>query len=518
MRQLLCASFVLASLLLATTNDALACGGCFIPPLDPEKPDGGTVVTSHRMALSISPDQTILWDQIQYAGSPAEFAWVLPVKPGARVEVSSDAWFDVLDAATGTLVHAPQLDCGSSTSFFGCSVGAPGASMGCGSDGEAALLPGEDPDPVSVVSHGSSGPYEVVILRSEEPGALVAWLEEHSYDIPDDIHPLIESYVGEGFDFVALRLLPAVGVQQMRPVRVVQPGAVTTLPLRMVAAGTGARTAISLFVIGEGRYTTKNFPEVDFPDLLVSWDYESSSSNYATLRDSMLDLQGGNVFFAPYAVKGALFSRHTNPVTNLPVLYETTNGWVFPTAGEAFAEQAFVNGETSTAECGAALQALATEQRRVVLPCDDEGNCSLDSATEIDANTLMCPPPIGSDRPLDDLAQALVGMHPRDVWITRLEANLPREAFAEDLVLVPAQFQEEREGSFEAEIQRNPPCDQPPPAPTLFAAPKKPGGAGEAGKYGLALTVGAFAGIALLRRRMKQTLTARSLQARQVRA
>ena len=58
---------------LALPDDARACGGCFVP-------SETTVVTAHRMALAISPVQTVLWDQIQYAGSPAEFAWVLPVK------------------------------------------------------------------------------------------------------------------------------------------------------------------------------------------------------------------------------------------------------------------------------------------------------------------------------------------------------------------------------------------------------------------------------------------------------
>src|SRR5688572_15534820 len=75
-----------------TPRVADACGGCFA--LQP------TVVSGHRMALSINPTQTVLWDQIQYAGDPSEFAWVLPVKPGARIEASHDAWFEVLDAGT----------------------------------------------------------------------------------------------------------------------------------------------------------------------------------------------------------------------------------------------------------------------------------------------------------------------------------------------------------------------------------------------------------------------------------
>src|SRR5262245_15022197 len=94
-------------LLLGPSNDAHACGGCFHPEDQPET----TVVTGHRMAFAVSKAQTVLWDQIQYSGAPSEFAWVLPVKPGARLELSNDAWFESLDAATTTRVVAPQLNC-----------------------------------------------------------------------------------------------------------------------------------------------------------------------------------------------------------------------------------------------------------------------------------------------------------------------------------------------------------------------------------------------------------------------
>ena len=53
------------------------------------------------------------------------------------------------------------------------------------------------------------------------------------------ILPVIDAYVAEGFNFLALKLVPGQGVDSMRPVRVTTPGAAATLPLRMVAAGTG---------------------------------------------------------------------------------------------------------------------------------------------------------------------------------------------------------------------------------------------------------------------------------------
>jgi hypothetical protein len=491
---------------------AAACGGCFVPP--PQAAGKESVVTAHRMALSISSEQTILWDQIKYSGAPDEFAWVLPVKPGARIEVASDAWFDVLDAATTPQTYAPDLEC-SAPGFFGCGVAAaPVTSMGCG-EGAAVGDGGEATNnpPVTVVSHGSAGPYETVILSADVPGALPAWLEQHGYAIPDDIHPLIDAYVAEGFDFVALRLLPAAGIQQMRPVRVVQSGAVTTLPLRMVTAGTGPFTEITLFVLGEGRYTTQNIPEVPFSDALLTWDFATASSNYGELRKMTLSQHGGAVFYAPFAEKGALFREILNEPAQQPMRFSTVNGWTFGTIAETYAEQAFLNGESSSTLCAEGFDAFADDKRRVVLrPCSPEGGCAaVDPATEIDARELMCDPPIGSNAPLDDMAEALVGMHPADVWLTRLEANLPRAALAQDLVLVPAPVQTPQKSIDQALIGSNPPAT----CEVSLAAPKAARTSGpRGGRLTVAIGLGAITILAMLRRSIRR----RALQAKESRA
>ncbi|HTJ84322.1 MAG TPA: DUF2330 domain-containing protein, partial [Polyangiaceae bacterium] len=85
---------------LLDTGRADACGACFIPPGEP------TVVTGHRMAMTVSPTQSVLWDSIQYSGAPEDFAWVLPVKKGARIEAANAAFFEVLEGLTATRIQA----------------------------------------------------------------------------------------------------------------------------------------------------------------------------------------------------------------------------------------------------------------------------------------------------------------------------------------------------------------------------------------------------------------------------
>lgn len=440
---------------------AHACGGCFAPaPVGTEVPP---VVTAHRMALSISTEQTVLWDQIRYSGAPSEFAWVLPIKPGARIEVASDAWFDVLDAATNPIVLPPELDCEDSS----CSIGAS-AGMGCAADGDGSaggIGVGEN-DGVDIVSHGSAGPYETVVLSSEDPEALTTWLEDHEYTIAEDIEPVIATYVEEGFDFIALRLAPGAGIQQMRPVRVIMQGAVPVLPLRMVAAGSGARTAISLFVIAEGRYMPSNFIEGFVDPKTLEYDFATGLTNYSTLRDAVYEQNAQQTFLVPYSKKGAFFRETVNPVSELPVEYRAFDASTGASAGyvkmaDAYVQQAFINGETSSTACAAAFDGLEHDLRRVVDPCDEDGACrEVNAAVEIDRRTLECDPPIGSNIPLDDLALALTGQHPGSVWVTRLDANLGRSAFGRDIELMAHPLQRERSGFITPLIATSSPCGE----------------------------------------------------------
>src|SRR5260221_6498119 len=94
---------------LALPQRADACGGCFTPPSQ------STQVSGHRMILSVSPQMTTLWDQIQYAGNPTDFASILPVHRTVTIGLSSDALFDVLDELTDARVIIPPYpQCGAS--------------------------------------------------------------------------------------------------------------------------------------------------------------------------------------------------------------------------------------------------------------------------------------------------------------------------------------------------------------------------------------------------------------------
>ena len=59
-----------------------------------------TVVTGHRMAFAFSSTRTVLWDQIEYSGSPADSRGCSPVQGRREIEAAEDAWFEALEAVT----------------------------------------------------------------------------------------------------------------------------------------------------------------------------------------------------------------------------------------------------------------------------------------------------------------------------------------------------------------------------------------------------------------------------------
>jgi hypothetical protein len=258
----------------AMARDSRACGGCFIRPTT----QVGTVVTDHRMIFAVSPTQTTLYDQIRYSGSPSEFAWVLPIHGPVKLGVSSDQLFSVLDQNTQTTVRAPPYPC----PVCNCVRNAPVASGGASYDAGIA-----DGGGVTVIAQQVVGPYATVQLHpnsTSDTAALTSWLKGNSYDIPVSIEPIIAAYVQEGFDFLAIKLVPGQGVQAMRPISVTTSGSALSLPLRMVAAGTGATVGITLWVVGTGRYEPQNFQSFTIDPSSLVWDWSTSSSNYTALR------------------------------------------------------------------------------------------------------------------------------------------------------------------------------------------------------------------------------------------
>ncbi|WP_437669295.1 DUF2330 domain-containing protein [Sorangium sp. So ce131] len=405
----------------APSNDAHACGGGFFTrPSEAEL----TRVTGHRVVISMSSTQTVLWDQVQYDGDPSEFAWVLPVKPGARLEIGADAWIEALDAATTPVVHPPPLDCG----------GDEPSSCACrdvGMSGTFILKFPEyrtpDPEQVTVVHSRAVGPYETYTLSTDAEGALDVWLTEHGFGIPEGARPILDDYVAAGFDFIAVRLRPTAGVDQMKPLRVVTPGLVTTFPLRMLSVGVKDTVALSVFVVAEGRVGVQGFPGAELDPAEVTWEFVERRSDYPDVRAAKLSPEGGEApWLTGYALGATLLTPRQGHELAGP------DGVLVDTIADLYFTRAHANGDVAEVCSSTSFEEAALAKDEVVDLCPaDDAPCAELGPGEVDARVFTC------GEALDDLGVALVGLHPADVWLTRLDARLPVEALANDLELAP---------------------------------------------------------------------------------
>lgn len=509
---------------------AEACGGCFVPPSE------RTVVTDHRMALSISTTQTVLWDQIRYSGDPSEFAWVLPVRAGATIELSNDAFFSALDASTQPVIYAPQTYGGA----YGCGL------TGCASETAASSASdGPAAGQVQILSQSVVGPYETVTLRATDPGALRRWLTGHAYAIPPAIGPTIDAYVAESFDFIALRLRPDCGERSMQPVRIVTKGADPTLPLRMVAAGIGARVGLTLYIISEGRWQPQNFPHAEVETKSILWDRTQNRSNYEPLVEALMTAGEGRTWVTEYAQRAQVYTYH-DPRYGLPApSYAPARGGQTPGLADVYFSQCFdaraSSGSSATtpqpftpcrngADAGIDTQATSdagdgAKDAGVVDAGDvdaGDADAGVVDAGEEDAGdagvaadggdaggtATMGTPDAGIAPPsdvtkcvyLDDLDVAMRGLHATDTWVTRLRASLPAGALTGDLRLEASVVQREVENVHYATGYTD---EESAGAGTRNACVSAPKQRTAFGSWALA-AVSALAAVALLRRRTRR--------------
>ncbi|HRG97804.1 MAG TPA: DUF2330 domain-containing protein [Polyangiaceae bacterium] len=197
--------------------------------------------------------------------------------------------------------------------------------------------------------------------------------------LPASARAVVKQYVAEHFNFLALKLRPGVSVRAMRPIRVTSPGPSVVLPLRMVAVGAGANVGITLWVVAEGRYQPQNFPWFQVKNEDLVWRWGTSDSNFKEVRQQNSAAHGGRAW-------------------ELEASVSLRNG-TFPRPAVAM---------------GAEPTALA------------DGYLASGQKTEAQMR-------------LEDLARLYDDRWSGTSRVTRLRADLPNNALAEDLVLFAAE-------------------------------------------------------------------------------
>lgn len=277
-----------------------ACGGlfCQFVPID----QAGEQIIFRR-----DGDMVTAVVLIQYVGEASDFSWVVPVPGIPELSTGSDLIFAPLELATrpqfvlettGEACPQPRSD----LDFIGLG-GAPASPAAEDAD-----------DGVEILQELSVGPFDVLVLSSDDAEALAKWLADHDYDLSDRGGELIAPYVEEGMNFVALRLRQDKGVGDLQPLIMRYQSERPMIPIRLTAVAAQKDMGVIVWLLGDARAVPINYLHVTPNYTRLNW-YAGTLNAYASyqgLITAAMNEAGGRGFATDYA------GRDPDLVSRLP--------------------------------------------------------------------------------------------------------------------------------------------------------------------------------------------------------
>ncbi len=271
-----------------------ACGGLFCQT-SPVNQD------MERIIFAVNDNATIsAYVQINYTGQAPNFSWVVPVPDVPEVDVAEMSTFDELAALTDPMFIPPLMP--------ECAQIERQQSQAMATD---ILMP--TPTffaDVEVLSSGTAGPYAFDVVTSEDTNALIYWLRTNNYQVAPAMEPLIHVYSDEGMVFLAMKLQPDQGVQDIQPVKMTYPSERPMIPLRLTAVAANPNMTVQTWIFADAQAIPANwaYPTVDDADLRMDAT-TTTGTNYLALADATIDLYDGRAFITEYAQPAASLSE-----------------------------------------------------------------------------------------------------------------------------------------------------------------------------------------------------------------
>jgi hypothetical protein len=343
------------------------------------------VISDARMAVALAPGRMTRWMQVTVTGSQAGFLWLVPVAPGARVDLASDAWLDALDDATTPTIVAPQ------------------GAAACDGGGACEQL-SRSPMPASTGPAGSGVAVDAPTLNAlvAAGGATLSEAQATAFGAVFD----------SGLDVVVLDYDTTASTARTHSVQVVE-GATRSLDIP-VTGGSALYTDATAFVIAEARANVGP-TSLTLDPAAITWGADCHSS-YASAREHALDAAAGEAWLVDSSMAGRLFEPLTQAgAPELPALL----GQYFRLASAA--------GDTTVdpGTCEAAAATLSGSSNSVAALCPP-------GALAVAPGTSPCTTPAGTPTStsftcgagVTDAAFALANLAPSSVWLTRASGVL----------------------------------------------------------------------------------------------
>jgi hypothetical protein len=250
---------------LGAPREASAFCGFYVSGADAKLFNDATMVVMMREGT-----KTVLSMQNAYQGPPQDFAMVVPVPVvlhAENVKTLSRDIFDHVDSLTAPrLVEYWEQDpCYKPPPPDPNVVYDMAPAPASGAGGAAG------PAHVKVEATFSVGEYDVVVLSSDDSGALDTWLHTNGYKIPDGAAPFLRPYVAQGSKFFVAKVNTAkvqfdhAGHAMLSPLRFHYDADTFTLPIRLGLINSNGTQDLIVNLIGKRRYEVANYPNVTIP-------------------------------------------------------------------------------------------------------------------------------------------------------------------------------------------------------------------------------------------------------------
>ena len=293
---LLCAAVALSTW--AYTTPAAACGGTFC--------DAGPTVmpvdqTGENILFVVDGETVEAHVQIQYAGDPDQFAWIVPVMAEPEIETGSDPLFAALLAATvPTFSVGSRFECDDrqrSGPGLGCAF-APSSADAGGSAGFPAEGDEGEPDVLDV---GVAGAFEYAVLSGGTVEGVVQWLDDNGFAQDEEAADILAEYLADGFLFVAFKLRSGTDTDEIHPVVIRYRGNEPCVPIRLTRIAAKDDMGIRAFFLGQDRVAPTNYRSVTINPLALDW--ANPGLDYEQVVTRAVDGPGaeGHAFVTEYA-------------------------------------------------------------------------------------------------------------------------------------------------------------------------------------------------------------------------
>jgi hypothetical protein len=277
---------------------AAACGcGAYLPR------EGNAHVAQERALIRWDGQIEDIVMALSVKGQSQEAAWILPVPTRATVQLADPRLFEALQTLTKPLMRVEKV----------WSV----SHIPAGAAGGAA---------VTVLGRQALGPFDVSTLAANDARALDQWLSTNGYQFPAGLAPLLQPYVDQGWEYVAVRFVPSAAGQTLTghldPLWVRFESDTIVYPMRPTAL---ARTPVPVFLYVLAPHRVDQRPAFEYRE-----GYEPpawSSVTYAQWIDpSALEPQSP---LAPF-VQRKLFLTKFEIFVHTPT--RIMDDWTFPFA------------------------------------------------------------------------------------------------------------------------------------------------------------------------------------------